>query len=279
MRPAPGPTEAERPEGTGHAQLAEEASATPTDIEQRNLRRSDLKAGLLLCLLSLAMLWKAGEFPLADSYGGVQNAWYVSPALMPLIVGSALLILSLVLTANAVRYAQLTGGAAKLLRESGAKNVEYRVRLSAVVLFFSGFIYAFTPNVDFFIATLLFLSCFVVSFYLELPAVLRFNALFYLVSSVAVALASQVAVLEQTIHYPLDILAGSFFLAFLTLNVRMIWSERGAQVKFVRALSVSSAVTLIVVVIFKYGLLVPLPTEGAAIRGMDSIQAMIRGSR
>jgi uncharacterized membrane protein len=38
-----------------------------------------------------------------DSWGGVQNVWYVSPALFPLLVGSMIMLLGALLTRTALK--------------------------------------------------------------------------------------------------------------------------------------------------------------------------------
>ncbi|MCP3868621.1 MAG: hypothetical protein GY703_11085 [Gammaproteobacteria bacterium] len=63
------------------------------DCEKAHLRRLDFRTGILLSLLAIGIIWEASGYPISDSYGGVQNVWYVSPALFPLLVGGLLLLL------------------------------------------------------------------------------------------------------------------------------------------------------------------------------------------
>ena len=68
----------------------------------KSLRKADFWTSIVLFALGVAMFIGATTFPMTDSYGGVQNVWYVSPALFPMIIASTLVILSLVLFANAI---------------------------------------------------------------------------------------------------------------------------------------------------------------------------------
>jgi hypothetical protein len=43
--------------------------------------------------------------PMKDSWGGVQNVWYVSPALFPLFVGGVIMLLGALLTRTALKVA------------------------------------------------------------------------------------------------------------------------------------------------------------------------------
>ena len=54
--------------------------------DKAGLRKADFWTSILLFALGVAMIGGATTFPMKDSYGGVQNVWYVSPALFPLLV-------------------------------------------------------------------------------------------------------------------------------------------------------------------------------------------------
>ena len=53
-------------------------------LEKEKLRKADIFSGLAIFLFGLFMVLMASEMPMKDSWGGVQNVWYVSPALFPL---------------------------------------------------------------------------------------------------------------------------------------------------------------------------------------------------
>ena len=242
--------------------------------DKGKLRRDDFKTGILLILLSLGVLWEASTYPMTDSYGGVQNVWYVSPALFPLIIGLLLFILALVLVGNALVF----HGWSAVWRD---KNVIQTrpgrgvLRFFGVVVFFSAFVYAYIPNVDFFIASVLFLFTFISGYYLERKDVLIINIIFYTLIAGALLLITKITG-EPTNHWLTDGLTtfGLFSLFLISQNAR---NEDETYVKKLRvALLVSILVPAILCPIFKFGLLVPLPSEGIYIELMEQIKYLFR---
>ncbi|MEZ5866896.1 MAG: hypothetical protein R3D25_23510, partial [Geminicoccaceae bacterium] len=71
-------------------------TTSPSSAATRG-RPSDLWTGLALLLIAAAMAGGALQFPLRGTYAGVKNAWYVSPALFPLIVATCLFLLAVTL--------------------------------------------------------------------------------------------------------------------------------------------------------------------------------------
>jgi hypothetical protein len=72
-------------------------------MDKDKLRKSDFKTGALLIVFSLWFLSITFLFmPFKETYGGVANVWYVSPWIFPAIVLTLLLILSVILTINAM---------------------------------------------------------------------------------------------------------------------------------------------------------------------------------
>ncbi|MEZ5581797.1 MAG: tripartite tricarboxylate transporter TctB family protein [Candidatus Competibacteraceae bacterium] len=125
------------------------------DNQTSHLRRLDFRTGIILALLAVGLIWEATSYPMSDSFGGVQNVWYVSPALFPLIVGGLLMLLSLALVANAVAY----HGWPDVLWEkhkTASWFDEGNQRFLAIVVLFATYVYAFIPTVDFYIGTAFF---------------------------------------------------------------------------------------------------------------------------
>ena len=48
--------------------------------------QSDFKVSLVLLVIGLALFIHTLNFPMSGSYGGVENQWFISPALFPLMV-------------------------------------------------------------------------------------------------------------------------------------------------------------------------------------------------
>jgi hypothetical protein len=56
-------------------------------MEKERLRKADVFCGGIIFLFGAWIVWQAFNMPMKDSWGGVQNVWFVSPALFPLFVG------------------------------------------------------------------------------------------------------------------------------------------------------------------------------------------------
>ena len=67
-------------------------------LEKDILRKADVFSGILFFCFGLFVVLQALKMPMKDSWGGVQNVWYVSPALFPLFVGGIIALLGLILT-------------------------------------------------------------------------------------------------------------------------------------------------------------------------------------
>ena len=241
--------------------------------DKSRLRRQDFRTGILLILLALGIIWEASSYPMTDSYGGVQNVWYVSPALLPIIVGVLLLILALVLTGNALAYhgwpAVLTSKAAKT-----AESQQGDRRFLVIVLLIATFVYAFIPVVDFFIASAFFLCAFSGAFYLGRPAALLANALVYCAVGIAVRLAGTAGIVDS--QWLMDSVTAAGILVLVLLGARICKQQPNCQRRLRILLLVSLLVPLVLCPLFKFGLLVPLPTEGLFIELMDQARYGLR---
>ena len=82
---------------------------------QIRMRKADFWTSLVFFGLAMAMIGSAMTMPLKESFAGVQNVWYVSPALLPLMIAGGLLVLATALLRNAIR----TGGARAALASLG----------------------------------------------------------------------------------------------------------------------------------------------------------------
>lgn len=116
--------------------------------EKAILRARDFWASLVLLGLSIFFLWRTFDIPLwGGNRAGVSGAdWYNSAAIVPLGIFGALLILSLVLMAIAIR----DGGAAHALSRAGIgwdRAEATRFTTIGVILFF--YIAGLVPRVDF----------------------------------------------------------------------------------------------------------------------------------
>lgn len=239
------------------------------------LRKADFWTSIVLLALAVGMLIETLSYPLEGSYAGVRNAWYVSPALLPLIIAGALIILSGLLLANAVR----TGGAAAALgdlpRASAARIWAATADFWIIGGILAGYIYGLLPRVDFVAATTLMLFTLVAIYDMEAPSVARRAlAIFFITSLAVVALAlfGWRPGAQSAAAYARDAAVWTA----VAMSIGAVWfaarREATAGLRFSRCLWLSILTPLIASVIFKFGLLVPLPTEGLTVELMNQIR-------
>jgi hypothetical protein len=239
------------------------------------LRKADFWTSIVLLALAAGMLVETLSYPLEGSYAGVRNAWYVSPALLPLIIAGALIILSGLLLANAVR----TGGAAAALGDlpqaSAARIWAATADFWIIGGVLAGYIYGLLPRVDFVAVTTLMLFTLVAIYDMEAPSVARRAlAIFFITSLAVVALAlfGWRPGAQSAAAYARDAAVWSA----AAMSIVAVWfaarHEATARLRFFRCVWLSILTPLIVSVIFKFGLLVPLPTEGLTVELMNQIR-------
>ena len=72
-------------------------------LEKDKLRKADIYSGAVISLFGLWIILQAVKMPMKDSWGGVQNVWYVSPAIFPLFVGCIIMLLGALLCRTALK--------------------------------------------------------------------------------------------------------------------------------------------------------------------------------
>jgi hypothetical protein len=240
-------------------------------MNDRNLsskRKADLYTSILLLALSIAMIAETLTFPMTNSYGGVDSVWYVSPALFPLLIASALVIMAIVL----LRRAIVDGGARRAwadrhLLMQGWRNERVQ-RLVIIVACIAGYVYGLVSYVDFFIASTLFLGAFTVPFYLDRSALFTPTLICLLGTSLFVF------VVRRDELVPGSTLDSVMLIVYCVMAI-WTWVLVRGDCDLVRkwriSMLVSLATPLILVPGFKFGLLVPLPVEGLAINTMSDL--------
>ena len=78
-------------------------------MEKDKLRKADIFSGSIISLFGLWIISQAVKMPMKDSWGGVQNVWFVSPALFPLFVGAMIMLLGALLVRTALKEVGLKG--------------------------------------------------------------------------------------------------------------------------------------------------------------------------
>ena len=240
----------------------------PSDT--RKLRQADLWTGLGLIAFALGMLGVTATFPITDSYGGVRNVWYVSPALLPLLIGVTILLMAGMLVRKAMRDLGAEG-VRQTLRLPQARFGSRTQRLLLILGAVCAYVYVFIPVVDFALATALFLAVFIFGFHLDREASVARNLLILIVSTVTIGVAAS-AVGNDARDAVVDALTGSAVIAAAAINARALARQQLPLTAWRSGLIVAVLTPLLLCPLFKYGLLVPLPYEGTVIGAMDALR-------
>jgi len=248
-------------------------------LEKDKLRQADVYSGALVFLFGLWMVGQAFKMPMRDSWGGVMNVWYVSPALMPLFIGSVIMLLGAMLCRiglKTIGFEAFKKSLRWLVSVESAKVLKSDAawRFYAVVALFITLVYLNLPRIDFFLSAVLFLTAFVTMFYFLDDALLRKFLVFYLAGEAAILLLCALGLHRPPGDEPsyfLDAAALLLIAAYL-IYVQMHLRRRGdLKNKFRIGLAVSVVTPLVVGPIFKYFLMVPLPKEGLVVAAMDYV--------
>ena len=249
---------------------------------KKELRRADFITSVLLIIFGLWVLYEALHMPMKDTFGGVQNVWYVSPALFPLIISVFILLLGFTLLLHSIR----TGGAQYFIdtmRNSSFSQLysmnEQGVRFMAILIAFFSLIYLHIPRMDFFVTATLFLFFMTSIFYFDQPDLLKKLTIFFLAGNLIFTIIWLFGWAEQLINiyqYFMDILLFIFFIFYLFTTWMLIKSNKHLRSKYFMSLLVSLGIPLFLCPIFRYFLLVPLPYEGFFIELMHTVYYAIQ---
>lgn len=250
-------------------------SKTEAKNNLNQLRCADFKVGVILLLIVVILFVHTLSFPMAGSYGGVENQWYVSPALFPLIVLSILLVASILLITRAVS----DGDARHFLQWKSwvgdASNTKVKDQWY-VILLLCFYVYVYIPSIDFYLATALTLSSLMLGFYggykrfiivilythaalITLLLILRFRLAeeFYLLSLYATDN-------EVLIRWS-DTACGAA-LVFLYVNLYIKRKNFNARL---RPVIITALLTpLMLILVFTYLLYVPMPVEYGSVMNL-----------
>ena len=249
-------------------------------MDKDKLRKADLFSGGVIMLAGLLIVIHATTMPMKDSWGGVQNVWYVSPAIFPLFVGAVIMLLGALLINTAIKavgfralgesLAAVTGGEPKKRFEKPAN-----IRFFAILTLFVSFVFLLLPRVDFFLAATLFLLAFISMFYLDSHALLvRLFGFFALEMALMLLFFLGVFVFSPNLsftQYPGDWLTLILILAFALNAARLTRSDARLRQRYRLTLGLSLAAPLVIGGAFKYLLLVPMPFEGLVVELLDLI--------
>lgn len=247
-------------------------------MEKERLRRADFVTSIVLILFGIVELYFTFQMPMQATFGGVRNVWYVSPALMPLFIGFAIILLGTVLLINSIR----TGGAAGFLAAAKAyrpRVTESMERFSAILLAIISFVFLFVPRVDFILSIVLFLLYFVTAFYFDIEVLLRRLTRLYgaIVLLFLILFITPLAdMLNGAFLYTTDVVALLSIIVLVVVARRSAGTDAELRRKFRVSLTVSLVTPALLAPAFRYFLLVPLPHEGGIVELMNLIYYSLR---
>jgi hypothetical protein len=248
-------------------------------MDKDKLRKADIFSGSLIMFFGIWVVSQALEMPMKDSWGGVQNVWYVSPALFPLFVGAMITLLGALLIRTALKTVGLAGLRA-VFAWLGSRDLVAFLQTPAsrrfyamLVLFFS-YVFLAIPRVDFFACSVLFLLAFITMFYFDETVLLTKLFFFFLALSVLILLFFVLGLppkLEGRLPYPGDWLTLGCTLAYGLYAWRLVRGTPLLRTKYRTILILALAAPFTIGPVFKYFLLVPMPTEGLVVAVMDAV--------
>jgi hypothetical protein len=219
------------------------------------------------------------KMPMKDSWGGVQNVWFVSPALFPLFVGGMLAFLGCILIVIALRSVGVEGIRSVMSFLTSTEFLAFLqeplvVRFYGAVLNLVLFVFLMVPRVDFFLAAILFLLIFFFMFYIgdhrHLQKILHFTLLVSILLFFFV-----ITGLNEKMSAVTDFGADWLVLCFIPALCFVAWTtvKKNPELrkKYRLSLIIAFVAPMTIGVIFKYFLLVPMPYEGLVVQLLDSI--------
>ena len=248
-------------------------------MDKEKLRKADFFSGIIILLFGVWIVRQAFKMPMKDSWGGVQNVWFVSPALFPLFVGFVIVILGALLSRTAWKTVGREEIGAVIRWLLSKSNVEFlasapTLRFYAIVILFLSFVYLNIPRIDFLLGSILFLSVFISMFYFDDNGLLKRLFFFYLAGVLVLIVYFATGMdssLETAVPYSGDVLALFFIVAYCLYAWVQVRNNPAFRKKFRTGMIIAVAAPLIVVPIFKYFLLVPMPYEGLVVAFLDKV--------
>jgi hypothetical protein len=249
-------------------------------LEKEKLRKADVFSGAVICLFGLWIISQAFKMPMKDSWGGVMNVWYVSPALLPLSIGIVLALLGLMLCRiglKAVGSTEFKNTVRWLLsrRMVGFLTLDTTMRFYAIAVLFLTLVYVNLPRIDFFLCAFLFLIAFITMFYFGDDGVLKRLLLFYLVGEVGFIIYFALHLgdfVDGFVPFGTDVLSLCFTFTYCLYAWRLVHQVPEHRRKYRISVIIGIVTPLIIGAIFKYFLMVPMPKEGLVVTFLDMIR-------
>ncbi|MBL6946048.1 MAG: hypothetical protein ISR47_05380 [Rhodospirillales bacterium] len=216
---------------------------------------------------------------LADPSSAEIFSWTDPFALLPLI-GTSLIALSALAV---LIVATMRDPASQNARENGQRwyREETNVRFAVIAILFIELVYILVPRVDFFVSILAFLTAFTAAFYLDRAEIIRRWMTIYLGigAFVLVVFASGLAnVMNDAVPYVTDLVILAVLLAAMVYQWRDTKDDTELRKHYRTCLIISWITPAILTPVFRFGLLVPLPYEGAVVEFLHETRYVIKQS-
>lgn len=246
-------------------------------LDKKNLRKADVFSGAVISLFGFWIIREAFKMPMKDSWGGVMNVWYVSPALLPLSIGIIVALLGLTLCRiglKAVGVGEFKNTVRWLLSRHLVwfLTLDTTARFYAMAVLFLSLVFLNLPRIDFFLDAVLFLFAFITMFYFYDDGLMKRFLLFYVAGEVFF-IGYFALGLDGTLNgvhpFSTDVLALCFLIGYVLYVRSFVAKSPGLRKPFRLALIVSLLAPFTIGPIFKYFLLVPMPKEGLVVAVLD----------
>ena len=248
-------------------------------MDKDKLRKADIFSGGLIFLFGLWVTSQGLKMPMKDSWGGVQNVWFVSPALFPLLVGAMIALLGALLVRTALKEVGVAGFKKVLRWFTSPELTRYLktppvMRFYAMAVLFVAFVFLNIPRIDFLLGSVLFLIAFISMFYFDDDVLLKKLFYFYIAGTIVFLLILHwrfQKLLKTVLPYSSDWLTFIFIIAYAAYAWALTRHSPLLRKKYRISLILAIIVPFIICPIFKYFLLVPMPKEGLVVAVMDAI--------
>ncbi len=248
-------------------------------MDKNKLRTADIFSGGLIFFIGTYIVSQALQMPMKDSWGGVQNVWYVSPAIFPLFIGAMIMLLGGLLVRTAVKEVGIIAVKKVGTYLVSSDFLEFlkqanNIRFYAIVTALLSFVFIWVSRTDFFLAAILFLIVSISMFHLDdsrLLVKLFFVYLAGILTFILFLVSGLNAFLSDHTAYPGDWLTLVFILLFAGYALGVCRGNSPLMKKLRTSFIVAFLSPILIGMIFKYLLLVPMPFEGMVVELMDFI--------
>lgn len=251
-------------------------------MDKSKLRGADIITGVLFFILGIYIIAEALTMPLKDSYAGVESVWYVSPALMPLIIGAAMIFLAVYIIVFAFRHGGVAALKMMMAERKGEKFLsDKNIRYAAVLVPLISMVYLNLTRIDFFITIVLFLVYTITVFHVDDAQIMRKLTFLYtaeMVFFLLLVVSGLDKLLTKLFAYSNDILALIYIATIIIAFSRNI-RKSGVEIyrkRFAQAMWMTWMTPVVLVPAFRFMLRVPLPFEGIIVNAMSFVYYAIK---